>query len=125
MSQQLCYLEKIDKHSSRGEKTYRLYFTEDIDDVIGPEWELPASNVSEPPYEDYISSTYTMTTTRDFTLLTDNEFFTYTDGADGIIALAWENLGAVTHKKIIFKFGDKLEDIEELLYEKQIVFEEE
>lgn len=123
--EQLCYIEQVHNRPQHNEKVYRLYFTEDIDDVIGIDWDLPASNVSQPPYEDYITSSYLMTTKRDFCLLADNEFFTYTDGADGIIALAWELLGPITHKKIIFKFGDKLEDIEEMLYEKQVIFEKE
>ena len=54
----LCYVEKIQPKPKVKDFSYRLYFTDNIDEVVGEDWGLPCCNVVLPPHDAYIVETY-------------------------------------------------------------------
>lgn len=125
----LCYIERIESRKNNGGNNFRFYFTDikEIDDVVGENWTLPASNVSTPPYSKYITSTYTIGTYKfDLELLEDSESFCYNDGADGVISLGWEvSIGDIMRKRLVFNFGETLESVSDKFFNREIIFESE
>jgi len=51
----------------------------------------------------------------------NSDFFGMYDAVDGVIALGWEKPDNYEGKRLVFHFGDKLETVENKLYEKDIV----
>jgi hypothetical protein len=125
----LSYIERVDVYSDKNENVFRFYFTSEdkIDDVVGEGWSTICSNQVVRPYKKYIESTYIIENRRlDMELLTENDYYTYNDGADGIIALAWEySENETPNKRLVFQFGDTLENVENKLYNKEILLKKE
>ena len=54
----------------------------------------------------------------------NSDTFAVWDAVDGVIALAWENINAYDSypdKRLCFKFGEKIKEVEEKLYEKDLI----
>jgi hypothetical protein len=124
-SLKLCYIEKIQSGPKIKDFSYRLYFTEKIDDVVGEDWDLPCSNIVTPPHDAYINETYLINTKKlELDLLEDNDQFCYNDGADGIIALGYEIIeNEGFHKRLVLNFGDTTQEVEDKLFSREIVME--
>lgn len=125
----LSYIERVDIYTEKNENVFRFYFTnkDSIDDVVGEGWSTICSNQVVRPYKKYIESTYIIQNRRlDMELLTENDYYTYNDGADGIIALGWEySENETPNKRLVFNFGDTLDEVENKLYSKEILLKKE
>lgn len=121
----LCFIERL-YNSPKGEKVFRFYFCneDDIDEVVGENWDIYCSDAVKPPYPKYVNETYLIKTKRiDMETLSENEFFTYIDGVDGIIALAWETSeDEIPDKRLVFHFNETLESVKNKFASKEIVF---
>ena len=54
----------------------------------------------------------------------NSDTFAVWDAVDGVIALAWENVNAYEsypEKRLCFRFGEAIGDVEEKLYEKDLI----
>jgi hypothetical protein len=122
--QYLCYIKRLYK-SKKDENVFRFYFTDQIDDVVGENWECIASGMVEPPYVDYVTDTFILKTRKvDLELLEDSEDFSYNDGADKVIALGYEVIeDAVPYKRLVLHFGEELSVVEDKLFERELGFE--
>lgn len=125
----LCYIERIESRIGKNDNQFRFYFTDTslLDRVVGEDWDVACSNVVQPPHDDYILSSYKIKTNKfDLELLSESEFYTYNDGADGIISLGYEILIAhTTKKRLVFSFGDTVEEVENKLFDREVIFEKE
>lgn len=119
----LCYINKLGPNH-KCELIYEFIFTNDIDAVDGDDWDrFPANGYPSLPESIYMSSVMILKTpTLDLTLAKDNDFFTYNDCKDGIVAMGWED--TYVTNKLIFKFGDTLESVKSRLYERDYYLEE-
>lgn len=121
----LCFIERL-YNSPKGDKVFRFYFCneDDIDEVVGENWDIYCSDAVNPPYPKYVNETYLIKTKRiDMETLSENEFFTYIDGVDGIIALAWETSeDEIPDKRLVFHFNETLESVKNKFASKEIVF---
>lgn len=119
----LCYIERL-PDSPKSEKVFRFYFCKenDIDDVVGENWDVYCSSAVCPPYSKYIDSTYIIKTKKiELETLTENEYFTYMDGVDNVISLAWETSeDEFPDKRLVFHFGETFSSIETKFNSKEI-----
>ncbi len=118
----LCYIDRGTYFKSnlvnQDSQSFKFYFTYEIDDVVGEYWDIkPANNIAKPPYEKYVNQTGTLTTSKvDFDLLSENEYFSYMFGADGIMALGWDNTESeLPDQRVVFHFGDTIDQVQEKL----------
>ena len=119
----LCYINKLGPNY-KGELIYEFIFTNDIDNVNGDGWDrLPASGYPDLPHSDFMSNVMLLkTSSLDLELAKNNDFFTYNDCKEGIIAMGWEESYVID--RMIFKFGDDLESVKDKLYRKDYYLEE-
>lgn len=119
----LCYVRLIPSQHHEKED-YMFYFTDNIVDVVGEYWD--EIGISTPPINEYIVKRKLLSGENlTMELLSNNEYYTYYDGADGIIALAWEyseNTYPTNGKRLVFKFGERLSEVEDKLFEREIGF---
>ena len=57
-------------------------------------------------------------------VIQNSDTFAVWDAVDGVIALAWENINAYDsypEKRLCFKFGEPIKDVETKLYEKDLI----
>jgi hypothetical protein len=108
----LTYIERL-SFSPNGENVFRFYFTpiSELGDVVGLDWDVKgANNVSKPPYSKYIVSTGLLTTKKlDMKLLSENDYYSYNDGADKIVSLGYDESETSVEERIVFHFGDTLD----------------
>ncbi len=115
----LCYIERL--HSPvKKESLFRFIFTDNISDVLGDNWDIEGQSYA--PYSIYIQKVFDLATNKiDFELLSENDFFTYNNGADGIIALAWEySEDALNYQRLVFKFGESIKEVEDKLFKREL-----
>jgi hypothetical protein len=119
----LCYINKLGPNF-RNELIYEFIFTNDIDNVSGDDWDrLPASGYPSLPHSDFMTNVLLLKTgSLDLELVKDNDFFTYNDCKEGIVAIGWEESYIID--RLIFKFGDDLESVKDRLYKKDYYLEE-
>ena len=55
-------------------------------------------------------------------LIQNSDFFSMKDGVDNVVALAWEKDKDID-KRLVFHFGDSLEQVKDKLYEKDLILE--
>ena len=87
----LCFIERL-YDSPKGDKVFRFYFCDEdnIEEVVGENWDIYCSGSVCPPYPKYVDETYIVKTKKiDMETLSENEFFIYIDVVDGIISLGW------------------------------------
>ena len=127
----LIYIHKIGTNH-KDEGFYEFIFSKNPYNVDIEEWgwgERPASTNAMPPTEDYISKVLTLKISRfQFTVLHNQTLFTYMDGFDKVVALAWEEENEELEddgiKRLVFHYGDTVEDVENKLYSRDIILKE-
>jgi len=126
----LIYVHKIG-NNHRDEGFYEFIFSNNPNmvEIENWGWDIrPASTNSLPPTEDYISKVLTLKISRfQFTVLHKQNLFTYMDGFDRVVALAWEDENDELEddvKRLVFHYGDTLEDVQDKLYSRDIILKE-
>lgn len=105
---------------------YEFMFSENITDANGIGWaDMPAASEAELPYEQYIDKVMILETTLlNLSLLQDSDYFSYLDGCDGVIAIAWEDTESEEYEfylnrlqdgadinRLFFRYGESLSDV--------------
>jgi hypothetical protein len=129
-NQYLIYVHKIGSNH-RDEGFYEFIFSNNPNMVEIENWGWdvrPASTNALPPTEDYISKVLTLKISRfQFTVLHKQNLFTYMDGFDRVVALAWEEENDELEddlKRLVFHYGDTIEDVQDKLYSRDIILKE-
>jgi hypothetical protein len=111
----------------RGDNIYEFIFS-DLDDVWGDDWDVePAGGKPSPPDINYVKKVGVLKNSDiSLTLIQNSDFFGFYDAVDDVIALAWENTDSddiLIHKKkrLVFRYGESIQSIEDKLYEREIV----
>lgn len=101
---------------------YEFIFTDNIDEFWGENFEYkPACLVNDlTPMDEYITEIHIVKMKIKLDLIQNSCCFGFQDCADGIIALAWENMDDYDdypeeRGRLFFKFGETLEKTEEKL----------
>ena len=106
----------------KGFNMFEFIFSDTMEDIDGEDWDsVPAAGNPRPPRE-HIKSVGKLTTNEikmDF--IQDSDTFAVWDAIDGIVALAWQNIDDYDEypepgNRLVFRFGDKIEQVEEILY---------
>ena len=120
----LIYVNKVGKNY-KGDYLYEFIFSETTRDIDGEFWDVfPASGRPEAPHSHFIKKVGKLESELDLDVIQNSDTFAVWDAIDGVIALAWENINAYDsypEKRLCFKFGEPLKDVEEKLYEKDII----
>ena len=123
----LIYVNKLGQNY-KGENLYEFIFSESLKDVWGESWDSkPANGYPSPPEIELVTKVGLLKNSLDFEVLQNSDIFSMIDGMDDVIALAWENESESVNfdkqKRLVFRFGDKIEDVKNKLYERDIVLE--
>jgi len=123
----LIYVNKLGQNY-KGENLYEFIFSESIEGVWGESWDSkPANGYPSPPEIELVTKVGLLKNSLDFEVLQNSDIFSMIDGMDDVIALAWENESESVNfdkqKRLVFRFGDKIEDVKNKLYERDIVLE--
>lgn len=130
---QLVYAEKITESNSRGLYEYDLYFSEAPDVVWGPDWNASCPSACSPDGIRPDESTYQMIKRLEcnvpFICIGDNSCFSCQDMIDQIVACMWEDISNYDEYpepiRLVFKFGEPLDDIISKLELREQSFKEE
>ena len=123
----LIYVNKLGQNY-KGENLYEFIFSESLKDVWGESWDSkPANGYPSPPEIKLVIKVGLLKNSLDFEVLQNSDIFSMIDGMDDVIALAWENESESVNfdkqKRLVFRFGDKIEEVKNKLYERDIVLE--
>ena len=123
----LIYVNKLGSNY-KGENLYEFIFSESLEGVWGESWDSkPANGYPSPPEIEFVTKVGVLKNVLDFEVLQNSDIFSMIDGMDDVIALAWENesesVNFEKQKRLVFRFGDKIEDVKNKLYERDIVLE--
>ena len=123
----LIYVNKLGSNY-KGENLYEFIFSDSIKDIWGESWDSkPANGYPSPPEIELVTKVGLLKNSLDFEVLQNSDIFSMIDGMDDVIALAWENESESVNfdkqKRLVFRFGDKIEDVKNKLYERDIVLE--
>jgi len=120
----LIYINMVGK-DYKGNLIYEFIFSDTIKDVDGEEWDtFPASGRPEPPHNIFIKKVGRLESELKLDVIQNSDTFAVWDAIDGVIALAWENINSYDsypEKRLCFKFGEPIEDVEAKLYENDII----
>lgn len=120
----LIYINKIGANH-KGNLLYEFIFSNTTENIDGESWDTyPASGRPEPPHSKFIKKVGMLETDIVFELIQDSDTLAVWDAIDGIIAMAYENINdydTYPETRLHFHFGDKLKDIEDKLYEKDLI----
>jgi hypothetical protein len=123
----LIYINIIGKDYT-GKYIYEFIFSDSkstLKDIDGEEWDTyPASGRPEPPYEKFISNVGRLEAEIRFDVIQNSDTFAVWDAVDDVIALGWEYINAYDaypEKRLNFKFGEPVEEVEAKLYEKDLI----
>lgn len=120
----LVYINKIGQNW-KGNYIYEFLFSDILEDIDGDGWDsYPSSGNPEPPENKFIKKSGSLTTTLKLDLVQESDSFAMWDAVDGIIALGWENMEGYDEypeKRLFFTFGEKINSVEDKLYEKDLV----
>jgi hypothetical protein len=125
----LMYVLKVGENYF-GENIYEFLFSKDVTNVKAEEWgwtEMPAKEFSNPPDKGCINGLYELKTeSTSLEVLHDSEQFTYLDGCDKVIAIAWEEITEANEElldeipRMVFHYGDTFNDVESKLYSRDL-----
>lgn len=106
----------------RGDNIYEFIFS-NVDDVYGEYWDRETSNGKPtPPYVEFIKKVGILKNSKvELELIQNSDFFGMYDAVDGVISLGWEKPDNYEGKRLIFRYGEDIESVENKLYEKDIV----
>jgi len=106
---------------------YQFIFSDTIENIDGEGWDsYPAGGNPYPPNKDVIKQVGRIEGDLKLIVLQDNEQFSMWDAIDGVVSLAWENIDGLDdypENRLTFSFGMKLQDVKDLLYERDINLE--
>lgn len=121
----LVYINELGPNY-KGDNMYEFIFS-DSEEVWGEEWDSePAAGKPTPPNIEFIKKVGVLKNSEiELNLIQNSDFFSVYDAVDGVISLAWEHpLNddlPVNYKRLVFKYGETVEDVENKLYERDIV----
>ena len=111
----------------KGDNIYEFIFSY-LDDVWGDNWDSePASGKPLPPDIHYIKKVGVLKNSNiSLELIQESDYFGVIDAVDGVISLAWEksdsdDLVISKYKRLVFLYGETVDEVENKLYEKDIV----
>lgn len=104
---------------------YEFIFSDSIKNIDGDEWDtFPASGRPHAPHDNFIKKVGRLESVLKLDVIQNSDTFAVWDAVDGVIALAWENINAYDsypEKRLCFKFGESIKNIEDKLYEKDLI----
>jgi hypothetical protein len=122
----LIYINKIGKDYKEN-YLYEFIFSDTIDGIDGDDWDtFPASGRPSAPHDHFIKKVGRLESEIKFDVIQYSDTFAVWDAIDGVIALAWENINAYDsypEKRICFKFGEPISEVETKLYEKDLTLQ--
>lgn len=122
----LIYVNRIGK-DYKDNYLYEFIFSDTTKNIDGDDWDtFPASGRPSAPHDHFIKKVGRLESEIKFDVVQDSDTFAVWDAVDEVIALAWENINAYDSypdKRICFKFGETLKDVESKLYEKDLILE--
>ena len=122
----LIYVNKIGKDYKEN-YLYEFIFSDSAENIDGDDWDtFPASGRPSAPHDHYIKKVGRLESEIKFDVVQDSDTFAVWDAVDEVIALAWENINAYDsypEKRLCFKFGEPLSDVEAKLYEKDLILQ--
>jgi hypothetical protein len=120
----LIYVNRVGK-DYKGNFIYEFIFSDTTKDIDGEEWDtFPASGRPEAPHEKFIKKVGRLESDLNLDVVQNSDTFAVWDAVDGVIALAWENINAYDaypETRLCFRFGELIGDVEEKLYEKDLI----
>jgi hypothetical protein len=122
----LIYINFVGK-DYKGNYIYEFIYSDTIENIDGEEWDTyPASGRPNPPYENLIKKVGRLESEFNLDVIQNSDTFAVWDAVDGVIALAWENINAYDsypEHRLSFKFGSTIKEVEDKLYEKDLILE--
>jgi hypothetical protein len=122
----LIYINVIGKDYKEN-YLYEFIFSDSIEDIDGDDWDtFPASGRPSAPHDHFIKKVGRLETEIKFDVIQYSDTFAVWDAIDGVIALGWENINAYDsypEKRICFKFGEPINEVETKLYEKDLTLQ--
>ena len=112
----------------KGVNLYEFIFSDSKVDIDGDDWDaIPAAGRPLSPHEEHVSKVGRLTT-NEFTLhvIQESDAFSVWDAVDGVVALGWENMDdyeEYPEKRLAFHFGDEIKNVEDKLYEHDLILE--
>jgi hypothetical protein len=122
----LVFINKIGE-SWEGKTVYEFIFSHTTEDIDGDDWdEYPASGLPSPPNEGFVKAVGRLESELKLDVIQDSDTFAVWDAVDGIVALGWENINDYDEypdRRLSFAFGEGVKDVEDKLYEKDLILE--
>ena len=122
----LIYINELGPNF-RGDNIYEFIFSE-LDDVYGEDWDVePASGRPSPPNIEFIQKVGILKNSEiHLELVQNSDFFCVYDAVDGVISLGWEKSDSdeiliFKKKRLVFQYGESIENVESKLYERDVV----
>lgn len=120
----LIYINMVGK-DYKGDYLYEFIFSDTTNDIDGDDWDtFPVSGRPDAPHEHFIKKVGRLESELKLDVIQNSDTFAVWDAIDGVIALAWENINAYEsypEKRLCFRFGEPLKNVEEKLYEKDLI----
>jgi len=120
----LIYVNMVGKNY-QGNYLFEFIFSDTTKNIDGEEWDtFPASGRPQAPHDHFIKKVGRLESELKLDVVQNSDTFAVWDAVDGVIALAWENINAYDSypdKRLCFKFGEKIKEVEEKLYEKDLI----
>lgn len=113
----------------RGDNIYEFIFSDKLEDIWGEMWESrPSNGYPLPPNIEFIKKVGILKNNLiSLSVIQKSDYFSMIDAMDDVIALAWENESDSVNfnltKRLVFRFGESEEVINNKLYERDIVLE--
>ena len=113
----------------KGDNIYEFIFSDSSENVWGENWESKPSNgyPLAPNIENIKKVGVIKSDEIKMSVIQNSDFFSMIDAIDDIIALSWEeeteNIDFDLKKRLVFRFGEKEENVKNKLYERDIVLE--
>jgi hypothetical protein len=108
-----------------GNYLYEFIFSDTTKDIDGDEWDAyPASGRPKPPHLTFIKKVGVLCSELKLALVQASHNFCVWDAIDGVVSLAWEDIDEAENypkKRLCFKFGEKINEVTEKLYEKDLI----
>ena len=106
----------------KGDNLYEFIFSDSLD-VWGDSWESrPANGYPSPPELHHIKKVGVLRNTDvKLELIQNSDFFSMEDAIDDVVALAWETDEDGNHKRMVFRFGQTQEEINDILYSRDLI----
>jgi hypothetical protein len=112
----------------KGEHIYEFIFSDTKVGIWGESWDSsPANGYPSPPDLEHILKVGVLKNDLEFEVVQNSDVFSMSDCMDDIIALAWEKeteeVNFENIQRLVFRFGESIENVKNKLYERDIVLE--